>query len=248
MSELLALLDIGSNAARFVVVRIYPGQGYRVLRKDRFQTRLGAGRPGVLSRSAMRETIGAAQQFLTDVRATECTRPRAQRVSRVLAIATSAVRDAANQAKFFAAFEQATGVRIEVLSGEEEARLGAQTAVRDLAPQHGMIFDLGGGSLQLSRIQRGKIVQTSSLPLGVVRMTTQCVRHDPPLPRELHTLRQTVRDQIAPLIPQAQTGDMLIGMGGGAFARWRTCGWPLDGGCVCRRVGFRFSALNLYPW
>ena len=207
MSELIALLDIGSNAARFVLVRIQPGKAFRVLRKDRFQTRLGAGRPGVLSRAAMRETIRSAKQFLADVQQT-------QKIQRVLAIATSAVRDAQNQAVFVESFGRATGVTLEVLSGEEEARLGARTALHELAPQSGVVFDLGGGSLQLSHIRRGKIVNTDSLPLGVVRMTTQFLRHDPPRTTELRALRHKIRSALTARISPAPPEAVLIGMGG----------------------------------
>jgi exopolyphosphatase/pppGpp-phosphohydrolase len=68
MAELIALLDFGSNAARFVFARVKPGVGFRVLRQERIQTRLGGGPPGTLPREAVDDTLRAVRRFLRGVR------------------------------------------------------------------------------------------------------------------------------------------------------------------------------------
>src|SRR5262249_61152587 len=68
MAELVALLDFGSNAVRFVLARVKPGVGFRVLRQERTQTRLGGGRPGTLPTAALGDTLGAGRRFLREGR------------------------------------------------------------------------------------------------------------------------------------------------------------------------------------
>src|SRR5262245_303235 len=86
VSEFLVLVELGSNAVRCLVASILPGVGFQVLQEERVQTRLSAGRPGVLSPIAIRETTDVIRRFLRNARREY--RPR------VLAVATSAVRDA----------------------------------------------------------------------------------------------------------------------------------------------------------
>ncbi len=84
----MALLDLGSNAARFLLVKIRPGKGYEILDERRIQTRLGGDRHGRLPGPAVRKTLRAAHAFLEPVRRRNATR--------VIALATAAVRDADN--------------------------------------------------------------------------------------------------------------------------------------------------------
>src|SRR5262245_39640845 len=86
MPELLALLDFGSNAARFVLASVRPGHGFRVLREDRVQTRLAAGRGRRLPARSVNATVEATRRFL---RRADTGRP-----IRVVAVATGAGRDA----------------------------------------------------------------------------------------------------------------------------------------------------------
>jgi exopolyphosphatase/guanosine-5'-triphosphate,3'-diphosphate pyrophosphatase len=76
------------------------------------------------------------------------------------------------------------------------------------------VADLGGGSLQLSRVRRGEVVSTSSAPLGAVRVTRQFLRHDPPTAKELRQLRRAVRAHLGEALPATRRGETLVGMGG----------------------------------
>src|SRR5262245_9242263 len=114
MSERVAVLDLGSNAVRFVLARVTPGVEFRVIREARVQTRLGGGRRGRLSREAVDETLEAVRDFLADV--------RDDGALRVLAVATAAVRDASNADRLLRAVRREAGVDVRVLSGPEEAR------------------------------------------------------------------------------------------------------------------------------
>ena len=200
------MLDIGSNAARFLLARIVPGSGYRVLQRQRVITRLAGGKPGTLPRKGVKAVLRGAHRFLRDVR--NGAEPR------VLAVATAAVRDAENSRRLLGPLESREGVEVEILSGRQEARLGALAALRSLPITEGAIADLGGGSLQLSRVRRGEILSTSSAPLGAVRVTRQFFRHDPPTSKELRRLRREVREQLLDALPSTRRGEVLVGMGG----------------------------------
>src|SRR5215467_355815 len=121
MSELLALLDLGSNATRFFLARVTPGVGFRILRDERVQTRLGGGRPGTLPRDAIDLTLRAVHRFLGGVTGGGNGNGR----PRVLAVATAAVRDADNRDRLLEALRRREGIDVRVLSGQEEGRLGA---------------------------------------------------------------------------------------------------------------------------
>lgn len=206
MAELLAVLDLGSNAARFLLARVKPGVGFRVLKKERVQTRLGWGPAGTLRCAAVTATLDAVHDFLHRV--------RNGRDPRVLAVATAAVRDAGNRDTLLGPLRRHEGVRVRILSGPEEARLAALAAIHSLPVSEGLVADLGGGSLQLTRLREGWIGATACVPLGAVRTTRRFLRHDPPTSRELRALRREVHERLLGALPLAHRGDDLVGLGG----------------------------------
>jgi len=206
MSEFIALVDLGSNAVRCVLARIVSGVGFEVLREERVQTRLGSGPSGTLPRVAVEDTVKAVHRFLADV--------RKKHKPRVLAVATSAVREANNRASLLDVLKHAEGVKVQVLSGPEEALLGAMAVLRTLSLRNGMVVDLGGGSLQLTRVRAGEILSAASLPLGAVRTTQRFLKHDPPTAAELQTLRKEIRERVSEVLPPAQKDEEMVGLGG----------------------------------
>jgi exopolyphosphatase / guanosine-5'-triphosphate,3'-diphosphate pyrophosphatase len=213
MPERLAVLDLGSNAVRLILATVTPGVDFRVLRQERIQTRLAGHRRGLLPRSAVEQTLKAVSRFLAEVR--QGTSPR------VLAVATAAIRDAPNADRLLAALRRNEGVKVRVLSGLEEARLGATAVLWRRPLDRGAIVDLGGGSLQVTRVHAGRIARVASVPLGAVRTTLRFLRHDPPRPREVQALRRETRDRLLGVLPRAHAGDVLIGLGGSLRALGR---------------------------
>jgi exopolyphosphatase/guanosine-5'-triphosphate,3'-diphosphate pyrophosphatase len=210
MREVLAVLDLGSNAARFLLVEIAPGADARILREERVQTRLGAGPPGTLSRAAVSGTLSAVHRFLATVRNGHAGR----RLPRVLAFATAAVRDARNRERLLGPLRRREGVEVTVLGAREEARLGALVACRSLDVRESLVMDLGGGSLQLTRIRGRKVASIASVPLGALRLTHRFLRHDPPRPRALRALRREIGDRLGEVLPSAAPGEVIVGLGG----------------------------------
>src|SRR5436309_6509614 len=220
MSERLAVLDLGSNAVRLILATFTPVVDFRVLRQERVQTRLAGHRRGLLPRAAVDQTLKAVSRFLAEVR--QGSSPR------VLAVATAAIRDAPNADRLLAALRRDEGVKVGVLSGLEEARLGAAAVLWRRPLDRGAIVDLGGGSLQVTRVRAGRIVRVASVPLGAVRTTLRFLTHDPPRTREIQTLRRETRDRLLGVLPRAHPGDALIGLGGRLRALRRIFLPPLD--------------------
>jgi exopolyphosphatase/guanosine-5'-triphosphate,3'-diphosphate pyrophosphatase len=202
----VALLDLGSNAARFLLAEIGPHGEVRVVRKDRAQTRLGGGAPGHLSRRAIRDTLDATHRFLRSV--------RNGGDLRVIAVATAAVREAVNRERLLEPLRRREGVEVEVLSGREEARLGAAAALASLPVRSAVVADLGGGSLQLTRVRDRHVRPLATLPLGAVRLTRRFLAADPPSSRQLRALRREIREQLLGALPAADRGDTIVGLGG----------------------------------
>lgn len=186
-----AAVDIGSNSVRLKIARLQGGK-LRPLHEDREVTRLGEGvfRTGFLTPESMAETVKvlrrfhrATQQIVTD---------------QVRVLATSALRDARNSQAFLEWVKSATGWRVEIISGVEEARLihlGLVTSPRvDRAPT--LMIDLGGGSCELTVSQGGHIRDTVSLPLGAVRLSNEFLAHDPPRKGELKQLRGFIAREV----------------------------------------------------
>jgi len=192
---------------RFLLAQIRPTSGYRILAQERVPTRLGGGAPGTLPQRAIVRTLRAVHRFFRRYS------PQDQG-PRVVAIATSAVRDARNRERLLDPLRRNEGIEVQVLSAHDEARFGVVAALESLPFTDGVVADLGGSSLQLSRVRRRHVTSTTSLPLGAVRTTRRFLRQDPPTPRELRELRDEIRAQLREALPPAARGETLVGLGG----------------------------------
>lgn len=195
-----AAIDIGSNSVRLKIARLHRGR-LRALHEDREVTRLGEGvfRSGFLTPESMADTVRvlrrfhrACQQVVTDS---------------VRVVATSALRDARNSQAFLEWVRSATGWRVEVISGVEEARLIHLGLVTSPRVNHSptLMMDLGGGSCELTVSQGGRIRDTVSLPLGAVRLTNEFLRHDPPRKGELTQLRGFITREVNKVVSRITT-------------------------------------------
>lgn len=184
----VAAIDIGTNSVRLLVA----DQHGRELERPMRITRLGQGVDvtGVLAPEAIERTVAVLREY----------RALATRhgVSKLRATATSAARDARNSAQFFDAAEQALGVRPELISGEEEARLSFRGATSGIPQDSGpfLIFDIGGGSTELV-VGQSQPEALVSLQLGCVRMTERHLKSDPPSESELQACLTDVQSRLA---------------------------------------------------
>jgi exopolyphosphatase/guanosine-5'-triphosphate,3'-diphosphate pyrophosphatase len=116
-------------------------------------------------------------------------------VQRCSAVATSAVRDAANRQEFLDKVKSHTGLDVEILTGEEEARR-TMLGIRSGLPQgitDVLALDIGGGSTEFIAAQQGQLPVVRSIDLGVVRLSERLLRHDPPTVGEIDQAREWIR-------------------------------------------------------
>src|SRR5438067_10067416 len=186
-----AAVDIGSNSVRLKISRL---MNHRLveIHEDREVTRLGESvfKSGLLSPEAIALTVKVLRRFHRAVQ-------RAGADS-VRVVATSALRDARNSRAFLEWVRSATGWRVEIISGLEEARLihlGLTSTVR-LNSSPVLMIDLGGGRCELTVSTRAHIRETVSLPLGAVRLTNDFLPHDPPRKSEMRQLRGLIAREV----------------------------------------------------
>ena len=206
----IAAIDIGSNSIRQIVADVTPDGTIHVVDEMKAAPRLGAGldSSGELSDEAMGRAIAALDHMATLARQLAA--------DRIEVVATSAVRDASNAALFLTRVQGETGLKIRVLDGEEEARLGFRSAVAhfELGVGRAAVVDIGGGSLELALSADGIIERLVSLPLGAVRLTERYMA-DGVTPRGIRKLRSEVRDALKHAVSVRDwRGAHVIGSGG----------------------------------
>ena len=188
-----AAIDIGSNSVRMEVAEVNDGEPPRILLSERQVTRLGASvfRGGRISTEAMDFLSGVLNQMGIQYKRLE--------VAGVRAVATSAVRDASNQQEFLARASAALGADVEIISGQEEARL-IHLGVRSRWPharERFLIIDIGGGSAEIILSENERLCQAFSKPLGALRLQELFLKSDPPRESELHRLEEYIEERIA---------------------------------------------------
>ncbi|NOX60621.1 MAG: Ppx/GppA family phosphatase [Chloroflexi bacterium] len=203
------IVDLGSNTTRLVIYEYEPGRRFRLADEVREVVRLreGMGRTNVLRAAAMERSLNALRMFRAFC--------DTQGVEEVTAVATSAVRDAANKASFLARAEANTGWRLRVLSGEEEGFYGALGAINATGLREGFVVDLGGGSAQVVEVREGFPTRSVSLPLGALRLTELFLAPNKVRPEQVEALKAFTTEVLAPLDWfRHQPGDCLVALGG----------------------------------
>lgn len=180
----LGVIDLGSNTARMIVLAYHPQRMFRMVDEVTAPVRLiaGAGTSVKLQPAPLDRAVNAIRMFTR--------RAQTLGVSRIAGVATSAVREATNQAEVLARLRCEAGVAFRVLSGGEEAYYGYLGALNSLSLRDGLIIDIGGGSVQVSLVGDRRLLRSASLPIGTVRMTERFLRSDPPTKAEWRSLEE----------------------------------------------------------
>jgi len=194
----IAAIDIGTNSIHMIVVQIRPDLSFEVIDREKEMVRLGAG--GLDGRALTPEAMHAALQVLAKFRRLA----ESHRVDDIVAVATSATREAENGGDFLRTVTDQTGIRPQVISGTEEAQLIHSAAVygvgipRDVA----VVVDIGGGSVEVTRGDSATVELGRSFKLGVIRLTERFVKSDPIEPRDERKLVRYIDDQIGKYLDQ----------------------------------------------
>jgi exopolyphosphatase/guanosine-5'-triphosphate,3'-diphosphate pyrophosphatase len=192
-----------------VVYAVHPRANLRILASSRASLRLvrQLDRTHQLSPGA----IDRAMEALRDFRAIMI----GGGAQRTVAAATSAVRDAKNGPAFITRVRRELGIKMRILSGGDEAYYGCLGAIRGLPVRDGLLFDVGGGSLQIAPFRGRRPGPGQSFPLGALRLSDAFLASDPPTPRERRRLEAHVAKVLerAAIEPLAR-GAVLVGTGG----------------------------------
>jgi exopolyphosphatase/guanosine-5'-triphosphate,3'-diphosphate pyrophosphatase len=214
-----AVIDVGTNSVKLLVADVGPDFVTPVFEESE-QTRLGRGFYGThqLQPEAIADTARAVASFATLARERQAGPPRV--------IATSAARDARNQHELLDAITKASGLSVEIITGEQEADW-VYAGVRSdpkLTGQRLLILDVGGGSTEFIIGDDLHPQFSRSFPLGSVRLLEQLRPSDPPTLEELFRCRESlrvffaehIRPVIAPALANGSPSVRLIGTGGAA--------------------------------
>lgn len=207
----IAAIDIGSNSIHMVIAEVRDGH-FEIL--DRAKEMVGLARgtltEGRLSADALEagfQTIARFQRLA-----------RRQGADPILAVATSAVREAENGGELALRAWEELQLQIDVVTGADEARfifLAARHSI-DFRGERPLVVDVGGGSVELIYAREGEVRWQESLKLGVVRLTERFLRSDPPKRREIEALRTFVRRSLEELFERARRDppSLLVGTSG----------------------------------
>ena len=184
----IAAVDVGSNSIHLVVVESDGTGGHRVLAQEKAMVRLARGeaQSGCIGEEAFSAGLEALSRMKGTIDSLEC--------ETVMACGTAALRNASNAGDFVTEAAK-IGIHIQIISGEEEARL-IYLAVSHAIPfpdEPVVLMDIGGGSTELTWVALGRVAASISIPWGLQRLADATAPSDPPLPKDLKNLRSLIR-------------------------------------------------------
>jgi exopolyphosphatase/guanosine-5'-triphosphate,3'-diphosphate pyrophosphatase len=208
----LAAIDIGTNSLHMIVVRVRADLSFEVVDREKEMVRLGAG--GLDGRALTPEAMHAALQVMSKFRRLA----ESHGVDEVVAVATSATREAENGGEFLRLIREQTGIRPRVISGTEEARLIHMAAAYGVSSggDVAVAIDIGGGSVEITRGIGPNVDLGRSFKLGVIRLTERFVKSDPISARDERKLARYVEAEAGAYLDQiVKAGfDRVVGTSG----------------------------------
>src|SRR5215212_1579103 len=180
----IAAIDCGTNSIHMIVVRIRPDLSFEVIDREKEMVRLGSG--GLDGKALSQEAMESALQTFSRFRRLA----ESHQVEEILAAATSAVR------------ESEKGIRPQVVSGTEEARLIHLAAVYgvDVAGASAVVVDIGGGSVEITHGEGAALRVAKSFKLGVIRLTERYIHTDPLSRRDERKLVKHLEGELGPYL------------------------------------------------
>lgn len=174
----IGIIDLGSNSARLVIVNMFADGHFMVVDELKESVRLGQDMDtdGFLKPQRVAETIKTLKMFkrLCDT----------QKVEKIIAVATAAVRQAKNQKSFLDEIQVVCGIKISVLSEEEEATLVYRGVINSMDIPKGLILEIGGGSTKIVNYNRRTLLNYAIIPYGALTATNLFFRDIPTLPEK----------------------------------------------------------------
>lgn len=207
--ENVAVIDMGSNSIRFIVMRIEDNRSFSLQYQQKEAIRLGKGmcETGRLNPEGVERAIACLHVYSDLIKVME--------IDSVIALATAATRSAKDGASFIARIREETGIEVEVISGEREAYLGYLGVVNTIAVDDYIQFDLGGASIEVSLVKDRRIEKAVSVPIGAVTMTDQFGLHGTVTPSVMEKCIKFIEKKFKETMPWAKGKKLpVIGVGG----------------------------------
>jgi exopolyphosphatase/guanosine-5'-triphosphate,3'-diphosphate pyrophosphatase len=199
-NNIFAAIDIGTNTFRLLIAKLYYNpdiKNYRIeqICSERIITRIGQGiiKNKFIEKEAMERGISALKKFMDII--------NNHNVHSTAAVATRALRDARNSNEFIHEAHARTGVDIEIIDGDVEARKTASGMLIGLkVPDTALMIDIGGGSTELIFSKKGKPLSVFSIDLGVVYLAEKYMKNDPPFENDIRQMTHEISDIATPAL------------------------------------------------
>lgn len=205
----IAALDLGSNSFHLLAVEAHPDGSFEPLLKEKVMLRLGDSLTGEghIPDALADEAVETAQRL--------CSLAASEGCEEIVVCATSALREAENGSEVVTRIEDTTGLDVRVINGRDEARLtfAAIRASIALPVRPALCFDLGGGSLEVMVGDGAGLLWSTSVKLGVGRLSAELVRNDPPTKGDRRRLRERIRAVLAPVAQAVADFDPVLAVG-----------------------------------
>ncbi len=208
--EKIGIIDLGSNSARLVIVNLFQDGYFMVVDELKESVRLGQDmeRDGFLKPQRVAETIKTLKMFrkLCD----------ASGVSRIITVATEAVRRAKNQRSFLDEIQANCGIKIKVLTAEEEATLVYRGVINTMDVPKGVILEIGGGSTKIVYYNRRNMLNFTTLPFGAVTLTDMFSQEGLKPEEQAAKIEEFFTEQLRAVewLPEVDPDVQMIGVGG----------------------------------
>lgn len=205
----LAVIDIGSNNARLVIVNIYDNGSFRIVDELKEPVRLIAdmAQDNIIRPRRIQQLIKTLIMFKR-----LCA---ANGVTEIIAVLTAAVRRAANQRSFLDEIYAATGINLTLLTGEQEAIYVYQGVINSMDIDAGVIMDIGGGTVELVHFEKRQIRNVACLPFGTLTLTEQFGTGDKVNAEQMEAIEAFIKEKIAELPWMEAIANLpMIGVGG----------------------------------
>lgn len=226
-----AVIDLGSNSVRMSVYRC-EGRAFRVLFTKKEQLGLaGHIENGRMNRTGIAlacYTLNSFQETLENLE-----------IARAHVFATASLRNASNKQEVLDAILRDTGYSVEIISGEEEAKLGFSGAIRTVQMTSGYFVDIGGGSMELARFENRVIERAVSLPHGSLNTTMRYTNGMIPTPQERSAMDNMIRRELKASFPcEKQENLPICAIGGSARAAARIVNYINNRPLTAMRVSY----------
>ncbi|MCD8389676.1 MAG: phosphatase [Oscillospiraceae bacterium] len=200
------IADVGSNTIRLSIYKCENGEGRLLLNRKVTAGLAGYVQQGALTQDGIHVACQTLLRFRTLLDNLE--------ISDFHVFATASLRNISNTEEAVRAITADTGLRVDVLSGREEAALSFRGAIRDAERDDGLLVDLGGGSTELVSYTARNIQTACSLPAGSLSLFNRCVSGLHPTKGERKAIRDTVENLLERYVPQRTNTKYICGVGG----------------------------------